>query len=211
MIKTFKEFLLEKHDWTELPKGNDVIKVIQPKNKNYVVKLTENRNAADVAFILLNQKENTFVANILQVHKIRGKKQYFIVEELVEPLNNIELIKYTKNILELVKDKSQKIWNTYKNSKIGILDLLFELCKNNIPIEHEIVYAYCPIFQWIKYILNINEIDLNSKNMAKKKNKYILFDITASVKKQEIQEINVPKELKTLDDIFEWYLKTQIR
>jgi hypothetical protein len=209
-IKNYK-FFLENYNWKELERGDDVIKIVKPDECDFVVKLTQNFDSANIAQFISTETNNSFVANIKCVHKIKGKKQYFIVEELVEPLNDNEITKATAQILKLALKTSNKVPDAFKESKKGVLDLLYYLWENDIAIEHELAYSYFPIFIYLNRVLKLKEFDLNSKNMAKRKNKYILFDVTGSIKKQDIKEIIVSDKLKTLDDIFQWYIKNEIK
>jgi len=209
-IKNYEVFL-ESYNWKELEPGDDVIKIVKPDKYDFVVKLTQNFDSANVAQLISTENNNSFVANIKCVHKIKGKKQYFIVEEFVEPLTDNEIIKATTQILKLAFKASNKIPDAFKESKKGVLDLLYYLWENDIVIEHELAYSYFPIFIYLNKVLKLKEFDLNSKNMAKRKDKYILFDVTGSIKKQELTEVIVSDKLKTLDDVFEWYIKNEIK
>lgn len=202
---------LEKLIWTELSKGDDTIRVVIPKNANYVVKLTKSFDAANTAQLVSKHTNNPFIANIYQVNKIKGTELYFIVEELIDPLSDSEIEKLMKTIVKIaINSTTIKIPLAFEKAKQGLLDFLYWLYEHNVAIEHELAYSYYPIFQYINKSLKIKEFDLNSHNMGKRKDKYILFDLTASVKKQDIKEIIAP-QIADQDSLIEWYIKTQIK
>jgi len=205
------EMFLEKLTWTELSKGDDVIRAVIPKGANYVVKITKSTDAANTAQLISQHGNNSFVANIHQVNKIKGTKFYFIVEELIDPLSDGEIEKLMGAMIKIVMNStSVKIPPAFEKAKQGLLDLLYWLYEHDVAVEHELAYSYFPIFQYINKSLKIKEFDLNPHNMGKRKNKYILFDVTASVKKQDIKEIIAPQTADQ-DALIEWYITTQIK
>lgn len=208
-IKSYKLFL-ESSNWKELPKGDDLIKGVILEKQNCVLKLTSSVDAANVANFLLDKKSD-YIASILDVKKIKGKKQYFIIEELVKPFTENDIKSSIKEILSLIEKQKVKIPDAFKKSELGLLDLLYYLYEEKIALDHELVYSYSLVFEYLNKVLKIKEFDLNSFNMAKRKDKYILFDLNADIKKQKIDEIVISPELKSLDDVFEWYVNTQIK
>lgn len=207
-IENYNSFL-ESFNWEEFNVGDDAIKVVRPNGKNYVVKLTDSVDSANTCKLIADNKNN-FTANILRVDKVKGKKLYFIVEEFVKPISDSEIQKHTSEIVKLIKQKTDKMPKAFEQSKEGLLDILFWAFEENLAIEHELSYSYSPAFLFLLKSLKLKDFDLNSHNMATRKGKYILFDVTGSAKKQKIDEI-VCQNLNDVDKLMEWYILNIIK
>ena len=90
---------------------------------------------------------------------------------------------------------------------MGILDLFYYMWENKEEtFKDDLIKRYYSIFDYL-YKIGIYNLDTNSKNMAMKQGKYILFDVEADCKNQKIEEVVADTMFLNREKLSEWFIK----